>query len=142
MEAAFWDSSALVPLFVRQPSSAIALQMVRQYEIVVWWSASIEVKSAFARLLRTGLISSVEFSTAQMDLAQLLQSWREVFPSMQLREEAESFIDRFQLKAADAQQLAAANIWSFGRPPGHTFLSGDRQLLESARQLGFQAIAT
>ena len=59
-----------------------------------------------------------------------------------LRDDAESFVDRFQLKAADAQQLAAANIWALGRPIGRFFLSGDTQLLEAARQLGFQAIET
>jgi predicted nucleic acid-binding protein len=142
VEAAFWDSSSLVPLFAKQPSSVIAVQMASQYELVVWWAAPVEAKSALARLLRMGLITPDEFAVAQIDLDQLRQSWREVMPSWRLRAEAESFVDRFQLKAADAQQLAAAYTWSMGQPAGHVFLSGDRQLLESARQPGFQAIAT
>ncbi len=140
MADAFWDASSLVPLFLRQPSSSTALQLVRQYGIVVWWSTPVEVRSAFARLLRMGQATPPEFSAAQMDLAQLRMSWREVLPSPALRDQAELFVDRFQLKAADAQQLAAAFDWVIGRPSGRVFISGDVQLLEAARQLGFQAI--
>jgi len=73
---------------------------------------------------------------------QLRQSWAEVLPSRQLRDEAESFVDRFQLRAADAQQLAAAYVWCLGQTRGRVFLSGDIQLLEAALQLGFQATKT
>src|SRR5580658_5781598 len=116
MEVAFWDSSALVPLFIKQHSSATSIQLVQQYKVVVWWSTPVEVKSAFARLLRMGHATSAEFAAAQEDLHQLRQSWQEVLPSKRLRDEAESFVDRFTLKAADAQQLAAAYTWSHGQP--------------------------
>ena len=140
MVAAFWDTSSLVPLFLKQPSSSLALQLARQYGFVVWWSTPVEVRSAFARLLRMGHATAAQFSAAQIDLAQLKTSWREVLPSLPLRDQAELFVDRFQLKAADAQQLAAAYDWVLGRPAGRHFISGDMQLLEAARQLGFQAI--
>ena len=142
MEAAFWDSSALVPLFIQQPSSLNVLQLARKFEFVVWWSTPIEVKSAFARLVRMAHITSTEFADAHVDLSDLRQSWQEVAPSDQLRSLAESFLDRFSLRAADAQQLSAAYLWASAKPRGRTFLSGDRQLLDAARQLGFQAIET
>jgi predicted nucleic acid-binding protein len=66
--------------------------------------------------------------------------WREVDPSESLREQAERLVDRFPLKAADAQQLAAALTWCIGRPKGRAFISGDGQLLDAAKQLGFHAI--
>jgi hypothetical protein len=44
------------------------------------------------------------------------------------------------LKAADAQQLAAALAWCIGRTKGRAFISGDSQLLDAARQLGFHAV--
>jgi len=98
------------------------------------------VRSAFARLLRMGHATPAQFSAAQVDLAQLRMSWREVLPSLALRDQAELFVDRFQLKAADAQQLAAAYDWVLGSPAGRVFIAGDVQLLDAARQLGFQAI--
>ena len=142
MEPAFWDSSSLVPLCVTQPSTTVVRQLSAQYGIVVWWSAPVEIRSAFARLVRTDLLSQADFAAGQNVLRVLRLNWREVLPSRPLRVEAESFVDRFQLKAADAQQLAAAYTWSLGRPSGRVFLSGDEKLLEAARQLGFQAIET
>ena len=142
MVPAFWDSSSLVPLCIKQGASGTVHQLIHTYQIIVWWATPVEVRSAFARLLRMGHISAAEFSAAQVDLDQLRGGWREIGPSQMLRDDAESFVDRFQLKAADAQQLAAANIWALGRPIGRFFLSGDTQLLEAARQLGFQAIET
>jgi len=44
------------------------------------------------------------------------------------------------LKAADAQQLAAALVWCIGRTKGRVFISHDSQLLDAARLLGFQAV--
>jgi len=49
-------------------------------------------------------------------------------------------VDRFPLKAADAQQLAAALTWCLGRTKGRALISGDSQLLDAARQLGFHAV--
>jgi hypothetical protein len=87
-----------------------------------------------------GLITPVEMNAAQRVLLVLRSTWKEIRPSQPLRGHAESFVERFQLKAADAQQLAAAYIWALGRPGGRFFLSGDAQLLEAARQLGFDGI--
>ena len=66
--------------------------------------------------------------------------WREISPSLAIRDQAERFLERFPLKAADALQLAAAFAWTSGRPRARAFLSGDAQLLEAAGLLGFQAI--
>jgi predicted nucleic acid-binding protein len=77
---------------------------------------------------------------AQVTLEKLRSIWQEVDPSEKLREQAEWLVDRFPLKAADAQQLAAALAWCIGRTKGRAFISGDSQLLDAARQLGFHAI--
>lgn len=140
MDPAFWDSSSLVPLCVAQPSSLAVRQLSANYRIHVWWSAPVEVRSAIARLNRMGLLTQAEVTQAQQVLSRLKMNWREVLPSKALRDDAETFVDRFQLRAADAQQLAAAFIWSLRRPVGRVFISGDIQLLEAARQLGFQTI--
>ncbi len=57
-----------------------------------------------------------------------------------VRDRAESLVDRFQLTAAVALQLAAALTWRLGHPRSRPFLSGDAHLLDAARQLGFQGI--
>jgi predicted nucleic acid-binding protein len=140
MDPAFWDSSSLVPLCVVQAESSRVRQLSASYRIHVWWSAPVEVRSAIARLSRMGVLSQAEIALARNVLSRLKSNWLEVLPSATLRDDAEDFVDRFQLRAADAQQLAAANDWALGRPSGRVFISGDVPLLEAARQLGFQTI--
>jgi predicted nucleic acid-binding protein len=77
---------------------------------------------------------------AQVVLDRMRSNWREIDPSEPLREQAGRLVDRFPLKAADAQQLAAAMIWCIGRPKDRVFISGDSQLLDAARELGFHTV--
>ncbi|HEV2646785.1 MAG TPA: type II toxin-antitoxin system VapC family toxin [Acidobacteriaceae bacterium] len=116
-------------------------RLLKQYPIVVWWATSVEMRSAFERLLRMGQLSAPEHAAAGLRLSRLRRSWRELQPSEGLRSQAELFLASYPLKAADSLQLAAAWIWSSGTPQRCTFLSGDAQLLEAARQLGFQIVA-
>ena len=57
-----------------------------------------------------------------------------------MREKAEDFVERFPLRAAGALQLASAWSWCLGHLRSRPFISGDKQLLEAAGQLGFEAI--
>jgi predicted nucleic acid-binding protein len=140
LDEAFWDSSALVPLCIKQKATPAVQALSAIYGMAVWWSAPVEVRGAFARLIRMRQLTLTEHVEARVRLDRMRRLWHEVYPSEQLREQAERFVDRFPLKAADAQQLAAAMTWSLNRPRGRVFISGDTQLLDSARQLGFQAI--
>jgi predicted nucleic acid-binding protein len=140
MDYAFWDASALVPLCVMQRTTPAAQALSEQYRMAVWWSTPVEVRGAFARLVRMGQLTSNGQVQSQVTLEELRSIWREVDPSENLREQAERLVDRFPLKAADAQQLAAAMTWCGGRTKGRVFISGAGQLLEAARQLGFHAV--
>jgi len=140
MEDAFWDTSALVPLCVEQRATPTARTLSDRYNMIVWWSTPVEVRGAFARLIRMGQLTPNGLVQAQVTLGELRSDWREIEPSETLRGQAERLVDRFPLKAADAQQLAAALTWCLGRTKGRAFISGDSQLLDAARQLGFQAV--
>jgi predicted nucleic acid-binding protein len=140
MEYAFWDSSALVPLCVKQQTTPAIGALAAQYRMMVWWAAPVEMRGAFARLLRMKQLSNREHVEAQISLEKLRSSWREVVPNDELRHQAERLAERFTLRAADALQLAAALAWRLGKPNGRAFISGDAQLLQAARQLGFHAI--
>jgi predicted nucleic acid-binding protein len=140
MEYAFWDSSAVVRLCVARQLTPAVLRLGATYRIAVWWSTRIEVRSAFARLLRMGQLTFLEQAAAQVELDYLRRTWREMLPDEPIRQEAESLVDRFPLKAADAQQLAAALSWCAQEPAGQAFISGDVQLVGAAHQLGFQTI--
>jgi predicted nucleic acid-binding protein len=138
---AFWDTSALVPLCVRQKPSPAVRRLLKQYGIVVWWATSVEMRSAFESLLRMEQLSASEHAAAGLRLKRLRSGWREMQPSETLRSQAEIFLLRFPLRAADALQLAAAWIWSSGTPQQCVFISADAQLLEAAQKLEFQIIS-
>jgi predicted nucleic acid-binding protein len=140
LEEAFWDSSALVSLCVIEKATQAAQTLSAIYDMAVWWAAPVEMRGAFARLLRMHLLTLTGHMEAQVTLDRMRRVWHEVHPSEQLREQAERLVDRFPLKAADAQQLAAAMTWCLSRPRGRVFISGDTQVLNAAGELGFKAI--
>jgi len=140
MGAAFWDTSCLVPLCVQQSSTSAVEALSRQYRIVVWWEAPVEVRGALARLIRMGQLTSKGQTQALIVLDKMRRNWQEVYPDDPLRERAESLVERFPLTAGDALQLAAALTWCIGHPRNRPFVAADAQLLEAAQQLGFRAI--
>ncbi len=140
MDSAFWDTSGIVPLCIAQRGDAQARKLVKVYKLKVWWSTSVEVQSAFARLCRMQMMDPGELRSARARLERLKQGWDEIQPTMQLRQQAENFLDRYELRAADSFQLAAAYTWALQRPKGKIFISGDKRLLEAAKLLGFQII--
>jgi predicted nucleic acid-binding protein len=142
MELAFWDSSSLVPLCVQQQPSGKVHKLRAKYGFVVWWSTQVELQAAFARLLRADELTRAEYLGAIKSLEMLRRGWRELQPTENLRTRAEALVDRFPLKAADALQLGAAMVWCLDNPVGRKFISGDKQLLHAAGQLGFDLIET
>jgi hypothetical protein len=140
MVTSFWDSSAIVPLCTQQSSTAAARALTTEFGVVVWWAAAVEVRSAIARLVRMHQLNSRGQVQAILLLDRLQNDWREIRPIDHVRERAERLLDRFPLHAADALQLAAAWIWCQGHPRKRRFISGDAQLLDAARKLGFTSV--
>jgi len=57
----FWDSSALVPLFVREERSPFLEALVADDpDMVVWWASPVERGSAVHRLRREGIFTPAE----------------------------------------------------------------------------------
>ncbi len=77
MIPAFWDTSALVPLCVQQKPSPAVRRLLRKYQIVAWWATSVEMRSAFERLLRMGELTAPEHAAAGLRLDRLRRGWRE-----------------------------------------------------------------
>ena len=57
MEFAFWDSSSIVPVCVRQRASPRAKELTINYGMVVSWFAPVEIRGSFARLIRMNQIT-------------------------------------------------------------------------------------
>lgn len=141
MDSAFWDASSIVPICVPQRGDLQVRKLTKTYKLAVWWSTSVEIQSAFARLYRMQVIDASQLRYARARLDRLRRGWSEIQPSVELRQFAETFLDRYELRAADSLQLAAAYTWAMQRPKGRIFIGGDQRLLEAAKLLGFQIVS-
>jgi predicted nucleic acid-binding protein len=135
--SAFWDAGALVPLCVRQGITPSVVDLYDCYHVVIWWATPVEIASALARLVRTKEISTSECAKARQVAVALADEWSVIQPSNALREQAAQLVDRYDLKAADALQLAAALDWCEDAPHGEVFLAADQRLREAAVLSGF-----
>ncbi len=106
--SAFWDASALVPLAVRQAITPRAIALYKSHGVVVWWATPVEIASALARLVRIKQLNSGDWVTARKLAKNLADSWSVVQPSDSLRTKAAQLLERYDLRAADSLQLAAA----------------------------------
>jgi predicted nucleic acid-binding protein len=136
---AFWDASALVPLCVGQTTTPRAIALYKNYEAVIWWATPVEIASALARLVRMQQLDSGDWTKARRLVAALADAWFVIQPSDALRTKATQLVDRYDLQAADALQLAAALEWCQDIPQGRVFLTADQKLREAAVLTGFDA---
>jgi predicted nucleic acid-binding protein len=110
--SAFWDTSALLPLFCRDSFSARSRGLLRKYStIVVWWGTPVEIDAAVSRLQREGQITVEGVQIVLTFVAELRQRWREILPVDRVGQLAEEICLRYGIRSADALQLAAALVW-------------------------------
>ena len=136
---AFWDASALVPLCVRQSVTPLAISLYKTYDVVVWWATPVQIASALARLLRMKQLDSRDWSKASHLAKKLSGLWSVIQPSDSLRATSMQLVDRYDLRAAESFQLAAALEWCEYAPQGRVFLTADQKLRDAALLSGFDA---
>jgi len=135
--SAFWDSSALVVLCVKQAFTLQAEMFESKYDMVVWWLTPVEIMSALAQIRRAGQITDAQFPLAKVEAERIARRWQMIRPVQEIVVRAQTLLESHPLRAADAVQLATAIEWCEGRPQGSVFLSFDRRLREAARLTGF-----
>jgi predicted nucleic acid-binding protein len=134
----FWDTSAVVPLCVSEPTSTTVKALLADDSIpLVWWGTRTECISAFMRQVREGNLNIPGERQARQVLGSLAQSWIEILPSESVRSSAERLLAVHTLRAADALQLAAALQWRQRDVADYGFICFDSRLREAAYKEGF-----
>jgi predicted nucleic acid-binding protein len=134
----FWDSSAILPLLVREPTSEKIASILRlDPEMALWWATPVECASALARLHREGTLTSSGLGQAQKLLEHLREHAYEVQPVEEVRARAQRLLAVHRLRAADSLQLASALLWCRERPQGVRFVCLDDRLKLAALLEGF-----
>lgn len=132
----YWDSSALVPLFVEEESSAEMRRLATERRAMVSWCGSIvEVTSSIERRagghgfeLRSRAIRRMDEGFSRMTL---------VTNALMVIDRARIILARHRLRAADALQLGAALVVREDDPSAVEFVSLDVRLCEAASREGF-----
>src|SRR5438874_2264320 len=97
----FWDSSAIVPLLVKEATTDQVWDIyLRDPEILTWWGTEVECASAIARLERQGDLSPTAAEEAFKRLDALAPSWQQIEPTKTVRETARRFLRVHNLRAA------------------------------------------
>lgn len=137
----FWDSSALVPLCVDEPSTdAIVELLAEDTGVAVWWATPVECASALARLERDGDLTAAAARRAFDRLDRLAAAWFHVEPADEIREVARRLLRVHPLRAADALQLAAAFVAAERRPPTLTVVTLDERVASAGSKEGFPIV--
>ena len=137
----FWDSSAIIPLCLKEESSERTEQLIKADEdMVVWWATRVECRSALSRRQRERVLSQKAELKAREILTLLSSHWSEVQPTELVRQRAERLLTLHSLKTADAFQLSAALIWAEEAPEDQVLICLDHNLREAAQREGFTVL--
>ena len=137
----FWDTSAIVPLIIRETTTSSVLAMIENdLHVVVWWATEVECLSAIARREREGILDPGDLVVATGRLTALAASWEEVQPAERVRRMAGRLVRTHPLRAEDALQLAAAIVAADGEPRSLPFVTLDERLARAAEREGFAVV--
>lgn len=137
----FWDTSALLPLFVDEPTQERLIGLLEEdAQVLAWWGTSVEIASALARREREKLLTADHVNAALEAVRHLADSWNEIVPSDAVRRTAKRLLRVHPLHAADSLQLAAALIASDHNPASLAVVCLDDRLAAAARREGFSVI--
>jgi predicted nucleic acid-binding protein len=137
----YWDSSAILPMFVDQVASAAMRELsAEDAAVATWWGTPVECVSGLARLEREGALDGMSLGEALANLRRDSAGWTEIGPSAELRQHAIRLVRVHGLRSGDALQLAAAVIASDFRPSTLDFVTLDRRQAEAAEREGFRVM--
>lgn len=137
----FWDSSALVPTLVEEPTSAAMRALTRDDRgVSVWWGTLVECAAAVSRRERETPADAAKAAETLKALRAVAETWVEIPPTARIRESALRLVRIHDLRAADALQLAAARVASDDQPESLPFVTLDERLADAARREGFPVL--
>jgi uncharacterized protein len=137
----FWDSSALLSLFIDEPTRDRLIALLdSDDEVLNWWGTPLEIASALARRERESLLTADEVTETLAALNTFAAGWHEIVPTDSVRRTAERLLRTHPLGAADSLQLSAAIIAANYDPTSLEIVCLDNRLTLAARREGFTVV--
>jgi uncharacterized protein len=137
----FWDSSALVPIFVKEAATTeVEGWRAADPGITTWMMTRVEVLAAIARKRRERPDMVALWNRAVRDVNEISLRWIEIYDAVAARIHAERIVLDYPLRTADALQLGAALVAADGDPQSLELVTLDRRLAQAARHEGFPVL--
>ena len=137
----FWDSSALVPIFLKEAATPeVEGWRAADPAITTWMMTRVEVLAAIARKKRERPDMVALWNLAARDVNDVSLRWVEIYDAVAARLHAERLVMEHPLRTADALQLGAALVAADGDPQSLELVTLDRRLAEAARREGFPVL--
>jgi len=134
----YWDSSALISLFITEPDSVGRTSLLKEdAQVVTWWASRIECASALNRLHKEQSLDEKGLVQALGNLDAFCEACLEILPSEEVRKRAMRLLRMHPLRAADALQLGAALVAAREDPSSLELVASDDQLKRAAEREGF-----
>jgi predicted nucleic acid-binding protein len=137
----FWDSSAILALLVPEAASPVVAALLASDDaVVVWWATYVECVSGLARRRRLGELDEVSFQAALTRLDVVAAVWQQQAALAEVRASAVRLLRTHALRAADALQLAAADVFAGANARSLPFVTLDQHLANAAAREGFPVL--
>lgn len=137
----YWDTSALVPLFLTETGSVQVRQLSQEDKRVTTWVwTRTELVSAIERRAREGSLSQADRLNMLDWIGSVSAGWDEVSDISAVSAQANQLLARHSLRAADAGHLAAAMIVREKINDPLDFVCLDNRLSSAAKQEGFHVL--
>ena len=131
----FWDTSALLPLFIDEAMTETLRQALSDDpDVLIWALTQVELVSAIWRRKLEPGANRLELAARAVATATI---YMKVVFLRPVTQKALSACERHRLRSADALQLAAALVACNGEPSTLPFVTLDRDLASAAHAEGF-----
>jgi predicted nucleic acid-binding protein len=139
----YWDTSALLPLFIAERESSAALRWLRDDpEVVVWTLARLEILSALARRGRDEPAAARQLRLVRRHFLDSWERWSEVTAADIVRRHAERIVGSHPVRASDALHIGAALVAAEHEPGTLEFVTFDHRQAVAAEREGFHVLGS
>lgn len=132
----YFDSSAVVKLYVQESGRTAVLRLLRQYEVVASAILPIEIRGALRRRADENVIERSRLPAALKQLALDRTQWNLLAVSTEILERTEQIVASHSIRTLDAIHIASAQEFAAQLRARVPFISADHRQIEAAVALG------
>jgi predicted nucleic acid-binding protein len=133
---AYFDSSAVVKVYVQENGRASVLRLLRLHEVVVSAILPVEIRGALRRRAEENAIESSRLPAALNQLAADREQWNVLAVSTEILGRVEEIVANYAVRTLDAIHIASAKEFAERLQTRVPFISADHRQVEAAAAVG------